>query len=75
VPERAADGRHDDIVDQGRDDLAESGPDDDAHGHVHRPAFDGELLEFFHESHCFNSSFSVLYSSPVAVGIDRPRCV
>src|SRR5690606_7546264 len=40
------DGRHDDVVDQGRDDVAEGCPDDDADGQIQGVALHGEFLKF-----------------------------
>lgn len=51
VADQRPDRRHEDVVHERRDDLAERAADDDAHGHVHDVALEGELLEFLEKSH------------------------
>ncbi len=54
VAEQGPDGRHDDIVHERRHDLAERAADDDADGHVHYVALEGEFLELLEECHDSN---------------------
>ena len=53
------DRRHDDVVHQRRDDLAEGPANDDAHGHIHGIALDGELAELFEQPMIVLPSWSV----------------
>jgi len=46
-----ADGWHDHVVDERFDDRAEGAADDDADGHVHDVAAEGELFEFADHAH------------------------
>jgi len=50
-----ADGRHDDVLDQGADNLAEGAADDDADRHVNNVAAHGKLFEFLEYLHVFSS--------------------
>jgi hypothetical protein len=46
-----ADGGHEDVIDEAIDDFAKGDTKDDADGHVEDVAAEGEVFEFFDESH------------------------
>ena len=51
IADQRADRGHDDVVHQRGDDLAERAADDNADGHVHDVALEGELAEFLEKCH------------------------
>ena len=51
LAQQHSDRRHHHVVHQRADDLAEGPADDDAHGHIHGIAFDGEVPDFCEQAH------------------------